>query len=281
METTINNEEKRITATMEEVEYIRVQFTDGYFAVIVMRLGVLMMAFAMFLVLAGCKKQKEEPIELQKQYNLKMSKEDVGHKHNVYLDKLLTDAALDEINDFGLTEILRVIDSCASYAIADGHNSDYVNSIRDALAEMFTNDLVVDDDLFYVIDSGALLEDYLVNDLNYSTTFGEKMRDLHYLGKYSTNNLMDAIHDDFGAYDFGENENQVRDLFVCIADSSESFWHNYHNTGLKTEWGRREWTYFNDALGGIWGFAFGGVGSVICGAAFSYVTEKHFDKIED
>ncbi len=242
---------------------------------------ILSIALAMLIVLAGCAKQKEDSIEPQKQHNLKMSKENIGHQHNVYLDMLLADSALGEITHFGLAEISRIIDSCASYAIEDGHNLDSINSIRDALVEMFTNDLVVDDDLFFVIDSGALLEDYLVNSLNYSEAFGEKIRELHYLGKYYSDNLLDAIQNDFGAYDFGENENYVRDIFVCIADSSESYWRNYLDNGMKAGWGRTEWTYFKDALGGVWGFAFGGVGSVICGAALSYVTEKHFEKLEN
>jgi hypothetical protein len=92
---------------------------------------------------------------------------------------------------------------------------------------------------------------------------------------------MEAIHDDFGNYYFNPYENEIRDLFVCIADSSNVFWQTYFEERPETEWGRTEWVYFNDALGGVLGSVFGGIGSVLMGASLSYVTEKQFDKLED
>jgi hypothetical protein len=245
-------------------------------------LGIILIGIILVLgSVISCKKFDYQTNNDPYNYKIKMLNEDIGHKHNLYLSRLLSDNALSEISDFGLTGLIRVLDSCVEYAIMDGYDIDSVINIRNEIVEMFTNDLVVEDDITYVLDSGNLIKEYLVSVLNFSEAFGTEVTDLHHLAKYSTNNLMEAIHDDFGNYYFNPYENEIRDLFVCIADSSNVFWQTYFEERPETEWGRTEWVYFNDALGGVLGSVFGGIGSVLMGASLSYVTEKQFDKLED
>jgi hypothetical protein len=78
------------------------------------------------------------------------------------------------------------------------------------------------------------------------------------------------------------NELFAKEVFVAIKDSSEDFWNGKIIMGMGEgdtirknpnlpDWCTdcAEWSIYMDALGGLVGFGFGGIGSILTAAAFS------------
>lgn len=81
----------------------------------------------------------------------------------------------------------------------------------------------------------------------------------------SNDEIIDYLDSDF-AKKISKEESNLKELIVSMAKSSNELWKGNNLKSVKASGSR---TIIADAMGALWGLPFGGVGSIIYGAAFS------------
>lgn len=203
-----------------------------------------------------------------------------GHRHNEILTQLLANEAIASIDTMTLSTALQILDTTVAIYWRLGYTQEWdsLASAQNILVNRITNELCYNDDVFYVIDSALLLIDYNESSIGLSSTFAEAIGAL-YLAE-DLEDLAEAVDYQFGTIDFGSpSENQLRDIFVSVFDSSNAFWSHYEDEHeIQYDMSDRWWIRFNDALGGVLGLPFDaetfGLASIILADQLSAATER-------
>ena len=230
---------------------------------------------ACFLLLISCVKESESDVQMKTD---DYAFENAGQLHNeslnyYYLTKSNTKSV--SRHEDRLEEIINVN---ADFLIQKGFNKAKVQKIRDNVI-VSTREYKLSKKSETIVPMPDEFINLIENQNNYSPEFISeihKILDLGF-GEEDLSRIINYINNDFQETQFIlDSDNFAKEIFVDIFNNSLLYWtgndpnYNPHNKKLK----KSSWVIINDGIGGILGSAFGPMGSIILGTAFSVGTNE-------
>lgn len=171
-----------------------------------------------------------------------------------------------------------LLDLSWEYLDLYGYDSKYTREIRLLLEEKISATT-----LKSVTGEGFSLDsEKLISQLSetgmYSKQFLKEIKKILNLAHKNDERQMikEYVNSTFSRFGFDE-ENDIagQQLYVNIFNASYDFWESMYESQLKsTNLKLSSWVMINDGIGGVLGFVFGPIGSIVVGTAFSVGTNE-------
>lgn len=229
-------------------------------------------------VLISCSKEDQNRTEP----DTKFAMENAGLLHNYALNYYYSQYEVLQENSVEKMNLTNVLDICADFLIGYGFESIPVleskNKIMTNLDESMKKNsessffTEIPGNFQEMTESTATFSQDFISQIMIIIEFATKNKEIHQIKEY--------VNSEFSKLAFDKSEDIVaQKIFTDIFNSSYEYWLENPTSSAKksTKIKNSSWVIINDGIGGIIGSAFGPLGSIMLGTAFSIGTNEELD----